>query len=251
MLPHTEYIHYLIHRQAKQPEPEVHKVLQDVSNEVNFIKMAFKYTVFCTDRWPWKIFSFFIWHRGLLATSGKLYKRIAELNVDMNFFFFKLWQLCWCFLWWQEAVSNVPSWYFQKKYALIICSVWVKVTFQQGVIQEVLLERSHVFEKPFPKLIFGNTSIVIHSCSQNRCKCCIKTVRSVDINLQREFPDLCKHLPNSFCGIWTHWLKIQKYSTFILQGHLMDMREHENLPAKFQGKLLHDLLGGSGKWIAW
>lgn len=88
MLPHTEYIHYLIHRQAKQPEPEVHKVLQDVSNEVNFIKMAFKYTVFCTERWPWKIFSFFIWHRGLLATSGKLYKRIAELNVDMNFFFF-------------------------------------------------------------------------------------------------------------------------------------------------------------------
>lgn len=42
-----------------------------------------------------KDFGFLIWHRVFLATSGKLCKRVVELNVGMIFFFFyKKSQIC-------------------------------------------------------------------------------------------------------------------------------------------------------------
>lgn len=39
-------------------------------------------------------------------------------------------------------------------------------------------------------------------------------------------------------------LKIEKCSSFILQRQLIDIREDKDLPAKFQGKLLHGLWVG-------
>ncbi|CAM5151165.1 unnamed protein product [Natator depressus] len=90
--PHVKFIHSIIHRQAiaaKKLEPEVHKVLQDVIDVVNFIKTrpldSRIFTILCNEMGSD--------HENLLyhtevrwLSRGKVLKRVVELKDELLIF---------------------------------------------------------------------------------------------------------------------------------------------------------------------
>lgn len=90
--PHVKFIHCIIHRQAiaaKKLEPEVHKVLQDVIDVVNFIKTrplnSRIFTILCNEMGS--DHENILYHTEVRWLScGKVLKRVVELKDELHIF---------------------------------------------------------------------------------------------------------------------------------------------------------------------
>uniref|UniRef100_K7FR34 DUF4371 domain-containing protein n=1 Tax=Pelodiscus sinensis TaxID=13735 RepID=K7FR34_PELSI len=241
--PHMKFIHCIIHRQAiaaKKMEPEVHKVLQDVIDVVNFIKTrplnSRIFTILCNEMGS--DHENLLYHTEVCWLSrGKVLKRGVKLKDELRIFLLQK-DKCskfadlFCDDKWLSAdifaIINTLNLSLQGKGDILTMSE--KVTAFQ---KKLVLWRKH-FEnrclERFPSLCdFVAENYVSVSPT--------KTLVSAHLNLETEFSNLFKNLPNEgFQWILNPFVKNIK----ILQVQLIDIREDGNLLAEFQQKPLHN-----------
>uniref|UniRef100_K7F2Y8 DUF4371 domain-containing protein n=1 Tax=Pelodiscus sinensis TaxID=13735 RepID=K7F2Y8_PELSI len=237
---HVKFIHCIIPRQAiaaKKLEPEVHKVLQDVIDVVNFIKTrplnSRIFTILCNEMGSD--------HENLLyhtevcwLSSGKVLNRVVELKDALRIFLLQ-----------KDKCSKFADLFCDDKWISVVC--YLADIFEKiNTLNLFLQGKGDVLTRSEKKLVLWKEHFENGCLERFPSLCDFVAENRVSVSpkktlISAHLKNLFKNLPKEeFQWVMNPFVKNIKMQHLSLQEQLIDMREDGNLLAEFQQKPLHN-----------